>query len=378
MKHFSWGVAGTAAVLVAVLAPTAAAKSSALKLSVLPLPGSSLGSAAHGLKLARGSGVVSNLAAAEETTDATPATMKKLGRINGYVLMYGDSESGLPGVNFVSTGVEQYRTAADAKKGLAFWQKEDSEQGELDQTGFGVTNVLVKVPAIGTKRFAYLTSYTASNIAPVSYLDERVADGRYVLDVTVAAGSASTAKALAPKVAKKLDARLRLALKGRLHAKAVKLPGKQQAGPPPGGPDLSTFALKTSDFLEGTSTLAGEGYFADPGAVSDYSVLMQPGDGYSLLDQEIEWYPTANQAGFETDYANASALTEPNAAPVDLTSVGDNAQGVISDDPSSLSFGQAVLSSGQVAEFVFILEQYGNISPDDMTNIATIAASRIS
>jgi hypothetical protein len=345
-------------------------------LSLLPLPASSLGSAVQGLSLARGSGAVSNAAAASETTDATSATMKKLGRVNGYTLLYGDEASGNPGVNLVSTAVEQYKTAADAKKGLAFWKKEDDQQSELDQGSFAVTNVLVKVPAVGKQRFAYLTSYSDSNIAPLSLLDERVADGTYVLDVTVADGSPSAAEALAPKLAKKLDARLRLALKGRLHAKPVRLLGKQKAGPPPGGPDLSALALQTSDFLNGTTTLAGEGYFADPGAISDYSVLMQPGDGYSLLDQEIEWYPTANQANFEADYATASALTGSNGAAVDLSSVGDGAYGV-TDNGSSLSFAQAVLSSGHLAEFIFILEQNSPVSSGDLTNIAQIAANRI-
>ena len=37
-------------------------------------------------------------------------------------------------------------------------------------------------------------------------------DGPYILDVIVTAGRASAAKALAPGLAKKLDARLRLAL----------------------------------------------------------------------------------------------------------------------------------------------------------------------
>lgn len=367
---------GAAAVLAAVLVPVASAKSAPVRLSVLPLPSSTLGSSAHGLALARGSGPVSNAAAADQTTDATPATMKKLGRVNGYSLLYGDAESGSAGVNFVSTYVEQYRTAADAKKGLAFWRKEDSELGELDQGGFAVTNVLVNVPAVGTKRFAYLTSYSASNIAPVSFLDERFADGHYVLDVTVAAGGASTAKALAPKVAKKLDARLRLALKGRLHAKPVRLLGKQKAGPPPGGPDLTALALQTSDFVEGTTTVAGEGYFADPGAISDYSVLLQPGDGFSLLDQEIEWYPTANQASFEADYANASALAVPNAATVDLSAVGDGAQGAVIDG-SSVSVAQVVLSSGHLAEFMFILEENSPIGSTDVTTIAQAAANHI-
>jgi hypothetical protein len=342
-------------------------------LSVLPLPSSSIGSAAHGLALAHGSGAVSNAAAAAETADARPSTFKKLGRLNGYALTYGDALSGAAGVNLVGTAVDQYKTAADAKTGLAFWKKEDAGLGALDQGDFAVTNGQVKVPAVGTRRFAYLTSYSAPNIAPVSFLDEEVADGPYVLDVTVAAGSAATADALAPKLAKKLDARLRLALKGRLHANPVKLPAKQLAGPPPGGPELSPLALQS---LSPADVIVGEGYVVDPGALSDYSVFMQPGDGLSLLDQEIEWYPTANQANFEADYAVASELTGADGAAVDLSSIGDGAQGA-TDNNSSLRTGVIALSSGHLAVFIFVAEQNSGIGSADMTKIAQAAANLV-
>ncbi len=98
-------------------------------------------------------------------------------------------------------------------------------------------------PAAKTSHFAYFPSYGAANIAPVSGIDERVADGPYVLDVIVEAGDPAPAEAPAPQLAAKLDARFRLARKGRLHAKPVKLP-KQKAGPPRGRPDLSVSALR--------------------------------------------------------------------------------------------------------------------------------------
>jgi hypothetical protein len=137
----------------------------------------------------------------------------------------------------VRTSVEVYKTPADARRALAFWKKEDAALHRLDNAGFSVTSVevMVPAPARGTSHFAYLTSYSAANIAPVSGIDEQVAEGRYVLDVIVTAGAASTGHALAPTLAGKLDARLRLARGGRLHATPLKLP-KQKAGPPPGGP----------------------------------------------------------------------------------------------------------------------------------------------
>jgi hypothetical protein len=357
----------------AVLVPSASAsRAYSVNLALVPLPKPALGSAAHALALAHDSGAVSNDSAASHTPDATAATLKKLGRVNGYALEYGNAFTGAAGVTDVHTGIEQYKTSADAKRGLAFWQKEDSKLGALNQPGFAVTNVLVKVPAVGTKRFAYLTSYSASNIAPLSGIDEQLVDGRYVLDVIVTAGSASTAKALAPKLAKKLDARLRLALKGRLHAKPVRLP-KLKAGPPPGGPDLSTLALQASD-LVGPATIDKQ-YVIDPAAISDYSVIMLPGGPFDVLDQEIEWYPAANEASFFADFENASALAQSGTTTLDLSSLGAGAQGSVTER-SSISTGLVVFSTGRLAEFLFTAVQ-GSIGIGDVTSVAQAAANRI-
>jgi hypothetical protein len=357
----------------AVLVPSASAsRAHSVNLALVPLPKPALGSAAHALALAHDSGPVSNDSAASHTPDATAGTLKKLGRVNGYALEYGNAFTGAPGVTDVHTGIEQYKTSADAKRGLAFWQKEDSKLGALNQPGFAVTNVLVKVPAVGTRRFAYLTSYSASNIAPLSGIDEQVVDGRYVLDVIVTAGSASTAKALAPKLAKKLDARLRLALKGHLHAKPVRLP-KLKAGPPPGGQDLSTLALRASD-LVGPATIDKQ-YVIDPAANSDYSVIMLPGGPFDILDQEIEWYPAANEASFFADFENASALAQAGTTTLDLSSLGAGAQGSVTER-SSISTGLVVFSTGHLAEFIFTAVQ-GAIDTGDVTSVAQAAASKI-
>ncbi len=168
-----------AALAAAVLVPTASAgRSHSLKLALVPLQRSALGSAAAGLSLARDSGPVSNASAASHTPDATPATLKKLGRLGGYALEYGNAFTGAPGLTDVRTGIDRYKTAADARKALAFWQKEDAELSTLDQPGFSVVTAPVQVPVVGkTKSFAYLTSYSPSNIAPVSGLDEQIAEG---------------------------------------------------------------------------------------------------------------------------------------------------------------------------------------------------------
>jgi hypothetical protein len=368
----------------AVLVPAASAKSAArVKISLIPLPKSALGSAAHALALAHDSGGISNTAAANRTADAGPATFKKLGRLSGYALDYGDAYSGAAGITDVRTTIEQYKTSAGAKRGLAFWRKEDAQLGALDNPGFTVTDALVKVPAVGKTRFAYLTSFSASNIAPVSSLDERVADGHYVLEVTVSAGSASAAKALAPKLAKKLDARLRLALAGRLHAKPVKLPAKQKAGPPTGGPDLSAMALQTSD-LSGPAEIVANQYSVDPAILdfvdlansSEYDVLMLPAGPFDILIQEIEWYPTANGASFNSDFLNAFSLSQVGSTALDLSSVGDGAQGSITPD-SQLSQGGVALTKGQLSEFIDVAVAQSSIDSSDVTNLAQTAASKI-
>lgn len=373
------------AALAAAVALVSAASASAarVKLSLIPLPKAALGSSAHGLALAHDSGVISNAAAANRTADASPGTFKKLGRVTGYALDYGSAYSGAAGITDVRTTIEQYKTSAGAKRGLAFWRKEDAQLSALDNPAFSIANVFVKVPAVAKKRVADLASFSASNIAPVSSFDERFADGRYVLEVTVSAGTASAAKALAPKLAKKLDARLRLALKGRLHAKPVKLPPKLKAGPPTGGPDLTAMALRTSD-LSGAAALAGEGYgvaptvldFVDLTASSDYSLLMLPAGPFDLLGQEIEWFPTANGASFNADFLNAFSLSQPGTTALDLGSLGDGAQGSITEG-SQLSSSTVVFSTGQLSEFLFVGAAQGAIDGNDVKNVAQTAASKI-
>ena len=369
-----WKVLLVAALAAAVLVPVASAdRSRRVNLALVPLPKQALGPQARTFGLAHDSGPVSNAAAASHTPDASPATFKKLGRVGGYALEYGNAFTGAPALTDVRTGIEQYRTAADARKALAFWAKEDAELSALDQPGFSVTNVRVNVPPVGkTKHFAYLTSYSAANIAPVSGLDEQIADGRFILDVIVTAGTPAAAEALAPKLAKKLDARLRLALKGRLRAKPVKLP-KLKAGPPRGGPDLSVLALRKTD-LVGKATV-NRAYVADPAAISDYSVFMLPAGQFDALDQEIEWYPVANEASFFADFEHASALAAKGTTALDLSSLGDGAQGSVTGS-SSVSTGLVVFSSGKLAEFIFLGAQ-GSIDTTDAMSVAQAAANRI-
>jgi hypothetical protein len=152
----------------------------------------------------------------------------------------------------------------------------------------------------------------------------------------------------------------------------VKLP-KQKAGRPHGGRDLSVLALRKSD-LSGKATV-GQGYVVDPAAISDYSVFMLPAGQFDALDQEIEWYPAANEASFFADFENAAALVQPGTTALDLSSLGDGAQGSITTT-SSFSQGQVFFSSGHLAEFIFMGSE-GPVDSDDIMSVAQAVASRI-
>jgi hypothetical protein len=382
----AWGlfiaVVGAAAVIVVPAAPAAA--TAGVQLALLPLPAASLGAPVSGLAVAHDSGVVSNAAAAAQTSDATASTLAKLGRVTGYALDYGYPASGAQGIADVTTSVEQYKTALDAKHGLAFWKTEFSQQASLNAGGFSAAFSALGTPAVGSQHFAYRTSYSASNIAPLTTVNELFADNRYVLEVDVSAGTAAAAAKLAPSLAAKFAARLQLALKGSLKATPVKLPPPQTAGKPAGGPDLSTLALTTSDLTSDTPQLLGEGYFVDPQAISDYSVGMNlgfQGITQGILDQEIEWYPNANAAAFNADLVNAVALSQDpsRTTVVDLSSLGHGAQGSVTQGTAAnpISTGTIVLSHGQLAEFIFIAVQGAIGTQDPVTNVATAAANHI-
>ena len=143
MKKILLGVALVAAVLV----PAASAhRAHPVRLALVPLPKSAIGPAVGSFSLAHDSGRVSNASAAAHTSDATPKTFKKLGRLTGYALEYGNAFTGAAGVTDVRTSIEQYKTAGDARRALAFWKKEDAKLSKFDNPGFSVMNVPVQVP----------------------------------------------------------------------------------------------------------------------------------------------------------------------------------------------------------------------------------------
>ena len=373
-----------AALIALVAVPAAAARSAGarVRLSVLPLPASSLGSAAKSLALQGDSGVIGNKSASASALPLTPNRQfvtaplnppGQSGRVSGYALDYGHGASGAAGVTEVWSSVDSYKTSADAKKGLASWELWETNHflhSSLHGAALSVTNKKVKAAGIRSARFAVLVAYSGQKIAPLFGLDEQFTRGRYVADVTVWAGTAQAARQLAPKLAKKLDARIKLAFAGRLHAKPVKLPPRPTAGPPPGGPDLAPLALNATD-LSGQVTTGQQGYVRDLFARSVFQVVMQPAGQFDLLQQDVAWYSTANEASF-TDDVVADQL---GPGSLDLSGIGDGAWGVLlsgsSGDTAVLFF-----SSGQLDEIV-AFESPNAIQPAQAKSIAQTVANKI-
>jgi hypothetical protein len=102
---------------------------------------------------------------------------------------------------------------------------------------------------------------------------------------------------------------------------------------------------------------------------------MFPAGPFDVLEQEIEWYPVANEASFFVDFQNAVALSQHGTTALDLSTVGDGAQGSVTAG-SPFSEGQVFLSSGRLAEFIFIVKQ-GSIDGTSVASVAEAAANRI-
>lgn len=377
-------------ILVAGLLVPAAASASAkkhgrhLRLALVPLQQAQLGPAGASLQLAEDSGVVSNDDAGQSSFLGISViggpSFKKLGRLTGYALDYGDPYTGSTGVLEIQTGVDEYRTAHGAARGVGVGRRLDGTFGVFNGSVLSVNLDKLKAPSVGKHGFAYLITLSVPNLNPIVVLDEQVTDGRFVLENTVTAGSASAAKQAAPSLLRKLDHRLRLMLAGRLHGKPVQIPPPPDPGPPPGGPDLSTLILQPSDVGQSKVVNLVQGYTDSPPAISEYFMELAPAGPYDPLLQEIGWYSTATEATYADTYSAALfaglfSLGGGTTVPVDLSGVGDNATGtLITSDGSSVV--TVVLTNGQAGEFILGLSET-TLQASDVQSLAQAAASRL-
>lgn len=358
-----------ALVAAVALVPAAAAASHKrhhrLRIELVPLRTAQLGAAGASLPIQFDSGKVGN--------GAVESALKKLGRVSGYQLDYGDSISGGAGVTSIATQVEQFRTATGAKKALKFWKKNDEQAAAFyRRIGVQVSDHFFKTRAVGSGHFAYVTLLQIPNADPLYLVDEKASSGRFVLHATIAAGTESAAEALAPALTAKLAHRLRELLGGHLHGKPARLPRTGQPGPPPGGPDLSTFVVGPSDFTGGPATVEEQGYLAvDPTALSNYQIDLRPAGRWVEVQQSVTWFANDNEATWEGTLLGAILIDSGGA--VDLGAVGDNAHGEIVTDTSQ---ALVVMWQGQALDLA-IAQSSTTIQPSDVQALAQAMADHL-
>jgi len=363
-----------------------------VRLPLLPLPQSMLGAEGASLPLQwQDSGVVTNGDAAESANgNVTPGQLKRLGRVLGYSLDYGDPFTGGAGVNEIKTSVDEYKTPAKATRGLAFWRKDGAKISAVGQGSFTLTVKKLKPRRVGQADFSYLISEQAPNLTPIYYVDEQATEGRYIIDVTIGAGSQSAATGLASSLARKLDGRVRKALAGHLRGKPVRLPFPPDDGPPPGGPDLSKLVLQPADVGQTQVQDLLQGYDTVPYAISDYTMFLTPAGPYDVLIQDLSWYPTATEAtqiaaysgffggGFQISGGGGLTFTD---TPVDVSSAGDNATAeiVAVGEPGGgpvFDFAFVTLRKAQLVDAVTLLAA-GTVDPAGLQSVANAMATRL-
>lgn len=378
-----------AAVAAAVLVPGAAARAtSGVELATVPLPKTALGSAGRALPIAHDSGVVSNAeAASEATAQVTAKQLKSLGRVTGYLLDYGNPFGGRAGIRQIQTEIDRYRSVADARAGLAFWRKDELKAPTLKKYGIDFTLQKTGLSGIPAPHWAYAGTASVKGLKPIDGVDAEFQQGQYLLDVSVSAASVSAAKSLAPKVARKLFQRMRLALAGRLHASPVKLAGALRPGPPPHGPKPASLVLRKAD-LGGSVTIARAAYARpksslDPNAISAYDLTMTPAGSFPYLSQEM----VVGSSKLEVQYFAAIALgaitaglgNKVQTTPVNLAGIGDDARGEILKvalNGRTAYEAVVVLAHSSYLDFLLVAST-STIVASDMRNLASKAAHRL-
>ena len=359
----------TAVVLPVTATASQAKRARHYRLSLVPLQTAQLGPDGASLAIEFDSGTVSNR--------DTPTGAKKYGRVSGYALDYGDPFLGGNGVTEITTQVEQFRAPAGAKKALKFWRTSDALGAKLyHQIGIEVSAGVFKVHSVGSGHFAYVMELQVPNADPLYQVDEVATTGSFALHATVVAGTKSTAEHLAPALMTKLVHRVRQLLGGHLRGSPAKPPLLPEPGPPPGGPDLSTFAVAPSDFT-GNAVAIDQGYGIDPTALSTYGIELNPAGAFDDLQQSISWYANANEATWEGTFF--VDLFAQGANSVDVSAVGDNASGVIvsgTDNGSPVFFAVVSMWQGQAVDLT-IAESPTTIQPSSVQSLAQAMANHL-
>jgi hypothetical protein len=362
-----------------------------LELALVPLQTAQLGPKNASLALDYGSGSTSNEGFVFISSGG--ASSNDINPIAGYALDYGDPFTGSTDVTEIRSSVEEYKTRGAAKKALASERFLDAVLKPLllSSPFVHVTREKVKPIKVGQRRFGDLFTETAPNLNPIVMLDEQVAAGRFVLDLTVTAGSASAAERAAPHLLLVLHRRLQLLLGGHTVGGRAKLPPEPKDGQAPGGPDLSTLILQPSDVGQSHAVNLFQGYSAAPPALSNFLMILEPAGTFDTLQQQIGWWPTATEATYGEIYAASNPFFGyglgigiarravrgggETVTPVDLSSVDDPATGyLVTGDGQSEAF--VTMTKGQAGESIMGASD-GTLQVSDVLSLAQAAANRL-
>ncbi len=394
MRALAAAIFAGLAVLSLAGAAAAAARVSSHELALMPLPSSALGGVAAKLPLEPDSGTISNQEAAFNSNSlVSPKTLTAIGRLSGYALDYGTIGLGKD-VFEVETSVELYRSRADATLGLAFWRHDAGDVSLLRTSGIIIVQAAVATHGLGAS-FAYSGSIKISGKAPFYGAQVMFQDGEVLGSVNVDATSPDATTPLAASAARKLAARIRLVLAGRLGGRPVALPATTKAGPPAHGPDLAGIALTSADLGGGKVTY--QGYVLDTSMhpVSEYSRALSPGGPFAYLQERVALFQDPVEASYQLGVisgilASSKAWQAFGALGDGIVSFHPTVVKVHAGDESRAVLGIAHLSGGKSIDFGFIVVRTGSsveiitvaspvsllIPSSAVAELATIAADR--
>jgi hypothetical protein len=378
----------------------AATIATAEQLALMPLPKSHLPSSAGSLPLDQQSGVVTNNdAAGQATGNVTAAALTRLGRLTGYELDYTDNSfSALTkgkGLLGIETGVDLYRNARAAKKGMAFWHEDETDFAGLKGSGVKVSVKQVPAPSVGQQRFSFAGSLTVSGKPPIYGVDVVFRVGALVAVVTVTAADPHSGRPLAASLARKLEQRIGAVLSGKLKGPPTKLPGRAKAGPPSNGMDLGAMTIRPADL--GGGKVEHEGYELDKDLTPISAYVREiSGTPFATFREQVELFHSATEAEFTVSLlASALSLNQPNAkgkpkpdeiAYAKTTRVavdaGDEARALIAKvrfgDGTAINEGIVLVRVGSVVAIVSV-GMPGNVAipAKVLAQLSQLAANRI-
>jgi hypothetical protein len=293
----------------ALLGPAAAHEQVTLqsRLSLMPLRAVSLGPEARNLPLDHDSGVQTNSESAKEAnSNFTSKDVAKVGQITAYQLDYRDRGLGAlqagRGLFNVGTEVRLFRSVTDAKRGLAFWSKDELNVKPATEVGVSIKVTQFPTPGLGDAGHGFQGTTRLSGKAPYYWIDVWFRSGRILASVSVSAADRGRALPLALDLAQKLQTRIEGVVAGTVTASPVRIPHKPGAGPPLGGPSPQAMTLTNTDL--GSGRVTHQSYLVDNyfEPVSEYARAFTGVGQYADLEEIVLLFHSATEASYNVAY----------------------------------------------------------------------------